>query len=232
MGESNFCWLEITYKQTSKKVTEVVMEIAENSLLDLIQESTNKIPFVFRIFNAVNPSDIDIWLEELLEQAAQYLEANANNLYQDNENKISAFLVAYLNMPGILRATQEQHTNGHVDITIEGGLATPIFRRLGEAKIYDGYQYHIKGLNQLVNRYSTGREGTGFMFCYVKKDNIKGLIDDLRKEMDKVRPFRQTDKSEEHKIKWGFITTHLHDCGDVFRVVHINFNLFRKNNSN
>ncbi|MFN8489967.1 MAG: hypothetical protein U0350_20440 [Caldilineaceae bacterium] len=140
-----------------------------------------------------------------------YIERNAGYLNSLQEDAISCFVVAYLNVPGI-RVTQQTHTNGHVDITIESNA--PIRRRLGEAKIYGGPQYHAKGLDQLFNRYMTGREGTGIMFSYVKDSGIKNLIAKIRLHLDKEKPCHQQGNAQDHRIKWAFVTHHEHRSGE------------------
>jgi len=171
-------------------------------------------------------SEFDQVLEGILERAIDYLERNANFLNGLNEDTITAFLIAYLNMPG-LRATQQEHTNGHVDLTIEAEHTPPLRRRLGEAKIYAGPEYHRKGLEQLVNRYQTGREGTGILVEYVQKPNIKGLTDKMKEYMDTNKPCAQNGISQDHRIHWAFVTHHLHTSGELVRVVHLSCNLYR-----
>lgn len=154
-----------------------------------------------------------------------HLEKNARHLKDCNEETISAFFIAFLNMPGFLRTLQEAHSNGHVDITIEAEASTPLCRRLGEAKIYNGPSKHAKGLDQLVNRYSTGREGTGIMVEYVKKPNIKALVMKIRKYMDKTKPCAQYGDCQDHRMQWAFATHHGHISGELLRVLHVSCNL-------
>ncbi|MBK9925440.1 MAG: hypothetical protein IPP66_09125 [Anaerolineales bacterium] len=79
-----------------------------------------------------------------------HLERNANCLNGLNEDTITAFLTAFLTMLG-LRVAQQAHTNGHVNLTIEAEHTPSLGRRIGEVKIYNGPEYHEKGLEQLVN---------------------------------------------------------------------------------
>jgi hypothetical protein len=119
----------------------------------------------------------------LVKSGGATLVKNANHLVDLSEEAISAFLIAYLNKPG-LRVTQETHSKGHVDITIEAEHTPPVRRRLGEAKIYRGPAYHVSGLEQLIARYTTGREGSGIVVEYVKKPDIKGLVIKIKAHID------------------------------------------------
>jgi hypothetical protein len=102
----------------------------------------------------------------------------------------------------------------------------PIRKKLGEAKIYDGPEYHLKGLQQLLGRYTTGREGRGMLIVYVRKKNIASLIKKLREKMDADLPCQQQGEATDHAIKWSFITKHAHSCGENLEVGHIGCNLF------
>ena len=134
------------------------MESEQNTLLALYHHFSSKYPNFLKILLPASDADFDAGIEDVLEKALDHLEKNANYLAALGEEAISAFLVAFLNMPG-LRVIQEAQSNGHVDITIEADHSPPLRRRLGEAKIYNGPAYHVKGLEQLLGRYTTGREG-------------------------------------------------------------------------
>jgi hypothetical protein len=114
-----------------------------------------------------------------------------------------------------------------VDITIEGEITPPLRRRLGEAKIYDGPKYHEKGLEQLVGRYTTGREGQGILIEYVKDPGIKQLVEKIRVHMDTNKPCAQDGETQDHRIRWAFVSHHLHRSQELIRVVHLNCNLYR-----
>ncbi len=203
------------------------MATNQDSLAALIEQISIRLPDLagLRILASQSDNEFDDALEGILEQAIDYMERNANNLKNQNEVSITTTLVAYLNMPG-LRVSQETHSKGHVDITIESAIVPPVRKRLGEAKIYAGPAYHIKGLEQLVLRYTTGREGSSILFEYIKDEGIKGLVEKIRKHMDQQKPCYQLGETQEHRIKWAFTSVHNHSCGEKFRVLHLNCNLY------
>jgi hypothetical protein len=122
--------------------------------------------------------------------------------------------------------TQEAHSNGHVDLTIEVTHCTPLRRSLDEAKIYNGPEYHVKGVEQLLGRYTTGREGRGFLIVYFRKKDIAGLVQKLRARMDTELPRRQQGTTRDHRIRWSFLSTHGHSSGEHLDVSHIGCNLY------
>ena len=153
------------------------------------------------------------------------LETNKKNFRTLDEEGLSGTLAVALSTPG-LTVTQETNSNGHVDITIEADHCLPTRKKLGEAKIYDGPAYHLAGLNQLLGRYTTGREGRGLLIVYVRKRDISILVKKLRDKMDKEFPHKQKGKTKDHVLKWSFISTHHHACGDDLQVSHIGCNLY------
>jgi hypothetical protein len=199
----------------------------QDSITELVDQLASRCPqlYFLKMLSAISDEEFDAALENLLGAAVAHLENNARHLADCDENTITAFLVAFLNMPGFMRALQEAHTNGHVDLTIEAEPTLPVRRRLGEAKIYRSPSYHVKGLNQLVDRYSTGRYGTGFLVEYFKKPNIKNLIMGIRKHMDENKPCAQNGSGQDHTMRWAFSSNHDHVSGEKLRVLHLNCNM-------
>jgi hypothetical protein len=61
---------------------------------------------------------------------------------------------------------------------------------------------------------------------YVRKKNVATLIKELRKEMDKKRPLKQTGACANHDLKWSFSSLHNHSSGEEVKVSHITVNVF------
>jgi hypothetical protein len=199
-----------------------------DSLTALIDQLRTTYPSLASLAILVSKTDpeFDDALENLFAEAVDDLERNATYLAVNNEDAISAYLAAYLTRTGI-RVTKQAHSNGHVDLTIEAELP-PYRRRLGEAKIYDGPAYHVKGLEQLVQRYSTGRETLGILVEYVKKPGIKTLVRKTKLHMDQTKPFDQVGTAEDHHhIRWAFTTKHKHSSDEIIRVIHLSCNLYK-----
>jgi hypothetical protein len=134
-------------------------------------------------------------------------------------------LAAALTIPG-LTVSREKNSNGHVDLTIEADHCVPARTKLGEAKIYDGPAYHIKGVGQLLKRYATGRESAGLLLNYVQKPDILSIVTKLRQRMDKDLPHCQTGPSTSSGLHWSFVTSHAHSSGENLNVYHVGCNLY------
>lgn len=186
------------------------MKILSRETLDLVTATTD--------------AEFDKAFDNWLTQAVAKLEANKMNFSSLSENGLSAVLASALST-GEISVTQEQNSNGHVDLTIRLNNASPQRIKLGEAKIWRGKEYHVEGLDQLLNRYTTGRECRGFVISYVKLKNIKALFEELRKYIDDSKPFDLQGLCEDHDIKWSFLSRHKHDSGELAAICHIGCNL-------
>jgi hypothetical protein len=180
-------------------------------------------PDYLNLVTATTEDEFDAALIPLLAKTIDHLESNSKNFKDLGETGLTAAFAGRLSGFG-LRVTQETNSNGHVDVTITGYLSSPEQKRLGEAKLYDGYAYHIGGLEQLLG-YMTGRAG-GYLLNYVRKKKIANLVKKLREEMDKKLPFQQSGACADHKLKWSFSSLHDHSSGAQVKVSHIGFNIF------
>lgn len=201
------------------------MNNGKDSGFDYIEMIKRKAPEYLDLITAKSSVEFEEAFDPFLGRAVSILETNKTNFVELDEVALSAVLVAALTVPGI-SVTQEQHSNGHVDITIEADHCNPARKKLGEAKIYDGPEYHFKGLGQLLGRYTTGREERGLLIVYFRKKDIANLVDKLRRKMDVDLPLEQQGPTQDYKIKWSFLSTHKHSCGENLEVSHIGCNLF------
>lgn len=198
---------------------------SKGNVLDLVERMKRKAPDYLDLLTAETDAEFEKAFDALLEKAVAHLEQNKVAFKTLGEVGLSGVLAARLSIPG-LTVSQEMHSNGHVDITIEAGHCVPMRRKLGEAKIYDGPEKLVKGLEQLLGRYTTGREGRGLLIVYVRKENIAGLVENVRKKMDDEQPLNQKGKTVDHILKWSFISTHSHSSGEELNVGHIGCNLY------
>ena len=196
-----------------------------DSAAELFERMRRKAPAYLDLLTSETVEEFEAAFTELLEGAVTHLEKNKNNFASLDEEGLSAVLAGSLTMPG-LTVTQETNSNGHVDLTIEADQCTPTRMKLGEAKIYSGPSYHIKGIGQLLGRYTTGRETPGLLISYVRKKNIRGITKKLKAEMDKQRPESQIGPCKDHILKWSLVTRHKHSSGEVALLYHIGCNLY------
>jgi hypothetical protein len=199
----------------------------QDSAAAFFERMRQKTPELLALLSAETDEEFDSALNPVLEKAVRHLEENKKNFTKLKEEGLTAALAGNIRILNLIQVEQETNSNGHVDLIIKSIACRQEKVRLGEAKIYDGFEYHISGLEQLIDRYSTGRDPSGILIEYIRKANIKKLVNDLRNRMDKELPLQQTDKSAEHKIKWSFITYHKHSSGEDLKVQHICCNLFQ-----
>ena len=203
------------------------MSSSENSVLEYVKMLERKAPEYLDLLTAENDKDFETAFDAILEKAVTHLEKNKKNFEKLNEEGLSAALAATISIPG-MTVSQEKHSGGHVDLTFEADHCMPARTMLGEAKIYDGPSYHLDGLNQLLGRYTTGRECRGLLIVYVRKKDIKALVEKLRKVMDEDLPLAQVGPTVNHVLQWSFLSKHNHSCGEDLQVCHVGCNLFIK----
>ncbi|GER21333.1 hypothetical protein VCH24_63820 [Variovorax boronicumulans] len=199
-----------------------------SSLLDLFNLIQKKAPEYVDLLTSTDDAAFEQAFDALLEHAVHGLESSSKDFAPLDENGLTSVLALALAVPG-LDIHREANSNGHVDLTIEFTYCYPLRKKLGEAKIYDGPEWHLKGLNQLLSRYTTGREGRGLLIAYVKKANIEGLIQKVRDKMDEDLPEQQQEATADHPSKWRFLSRHLHSCGAILEVGHVGCNLHLPN---
>lgn len=195
------------------------------SLLALMEKIQQKAPEYVALLTATSLEEFEAAFLPILERAVHGLEVNSKNFTALNEEGLTAVLAQALSIPGFT-VTQETNSNGHVDITIKADHCMPMRQKLGEAKVWDGPAWHLKGVEQLLDKYTTGRETRGLLISYVRTADIAGLILKLRQRMDEELPNQQQKPASDLALKWSFQTDHLHSCGEVLEVAHVGCNLF------
>jgi hypothetical protein len=202
------------------------MNPGDGTLADLVEIIRERCPECLRLAAAQTDEDFEEAIDARLERGIAHLERNSQDFATLGETGLTAVLVGALNGYG-LAVTQEANSNGHVDITMEVCNSTPMRRYLAEAKIDDGPVYHVKGVQQLLDRYTTGREGRGMVVAYVKKPDITGRMKAVRDHMDAELPCQQRGPTSDHSLKWSFLSVHGHSSGSDCRVGHVGCNLHR-----
>lgn len=198
--------------------------MSESNLYNYIELTKKLSRETLDLVTANSDDEFDAAFDNWLTQAIARLEADKNEFIDLGENALSSILACSLSTPEV-SVTREQNSNGHVDLTVRLNNSAVPRTKLGEAKIWRGKEYHVRGLDQLLNRYTTGRECRGFVISYVKIKDIKSLFEDLRKHIDDTKPFNLEGLCLDHNIKWSFLSNHNHSSGELIAVCHIGCNL-------
>lgn len=169
------------------------------------------------------PASFDNAFEKCIERALRDVETNSKQFSNLCEDGLTSVIMTHLNAIPFISVVREGYSNGRVDLTVTS--ITYQHKKLGEAKIYKGYQYHVDGIDQLLNRYTTGRESPGFMLIYFKTPNIDGLMKALRDDIEAKRPVQLVNDPETGFVQWSFGTKHRHKSGKDQQVMHYGCNL-------
>lgn len=202
------------------------MNSIKNSAAAYFDRVATRGPVYLELLTSPTIEEFEAAFTALLERAVIHLEKNKKNYKTLKETGLCGNLAAFLTIPGVMNVSQESNSNGHVDLTIEVDGCTPTRIKLGEAKIYSGPVNHMKGMQQLIERYTTGRETAGLMINFVRQPNIKEITEKLRVAMDKRLPLKQTGPSAPHALQWSLATKHNHSSGEEIPISHIGCNLY------
>jgi hypothetical protein len=201
------------------------MTFPKDSAAEMFERIKRKAPEYIDLLTAETDAEFEAAFTVLLERSVLHLEKNRKNFAKLDEEGLTGVLAASLSIPGFT-VTQEAHSNGHVDLTIVADHCSPIRTKLGEAKIYRGATYHVKGIGQLLGRYTTGREKDGLLINYVRNKDIADITAKLKSKLNARLPDGQTGPCTPHTFQWSFVTEHQHSSGEKVSVSHIGCNLY------
>lgn len=198
------------------------IEMVQN-LYNFLERISSTLPEALHTFRAQTPAGFVATAERLLAVAVDHLESQGNYLRGASEDAITSSVIGFFNRYGI-RASSQTNSRGHVDIFIEHSFL-PGLKVCGEAKIWRGVSYHIRGLGQVLG-YCPGRMPYCFMLEYVTNGKISENVSKLRKKLDAELPEHQQGPANSHSsMPWTLVTFHLHSSGENLEVLHTAANL-------
>ena len=198
------------------------LDMAKN-LYNLLERIASTVPEALNTWRAQTSEGFMDVSEKLLEAAIVHLEQQGKNLKGSKEDNITSSAIGFFNRYGI-RASSQTNSRGHVDIFIEHSYQ-PSLKVCGEAKIWRGTSYHIKGLRQVLG-YCQGRLPYCFVLEYVTNGIISNSVSKLRKKLDVDLPEDQQGPATDHEsMQWTLVTIHLHSSGEKLKVIHAAANL-------
>lgn len=184
-------------------------------------ESVN--PAALQVFASEDEGQFLEAVEGALAAAIGHVESGARRLSTLDEQGLSWILVKLL-VAASIRATAEGYHNGHVDVTVEHERLPLIY--LGECKIHDGYEWHLKGCTQVLDRYSSGRASRTFVLDFFKAKGMYEKLNALMGRFKTERPLRQQGDPRGHALKGAFVSTHMHWTETPVEILHIGCNTY------
>jgi hypothetical protein len=180
----------------------------------------------FRDLLAVHwPSSQPVFVERLyreLDAIIRTLESDADLFDAASEVAISRQIVRQLERAGYL-ATAEEHTRGHVDITVRSGDRKRDW--LGESKRHKDNSYLAAGLVQLLSRYATGRDADGGLLIFVQKKGCDRMVAAWRRYLE-TKSLERLERCEDDPTARCFRSIHIHDAGSPYTIRHMAVHLF------
>lgn len=208
--------------------------VSEEQLSELLQDS-DRLERLFQLQIQENPKHIEAFLAKdedsffevlvrMLDEALIELEDDAGKLSLLGEDALSGIVGNHLRTSFILKVSREEHSKGHVDLTVR--RTTDGIKVLGESKIWAGYEYHLKGCNQLLN-YSTGRNKNTFIIEFFKSKDMYKKMEGLREDFHTEKPLNAQKVMDSYPyVKGSFVSVHNHSSGTEVSIAHTCCNIF------
>jgi len=183
---------------------------------------------LLRTIEILHPDGSETFLKRLYKELSaviDYLERTASLRQNDGEDRITIDIVMGLRQAGYI-ATHDEYSKGHADITV----TQDSFKWLGEAKLHGSYDWLLKGLKQLLGRYTTGREDGSGLLIYIKGSNALAVLNEWRRglEVGNECNLKGTEGGDEAE-RLTFWSIHTHEgSGLEIRTKHLGVCLYHK----
>lgn len=174
-------------------------------------------PNLYALLQATTEDQFVAAVEGALDFVIVTIEGGSKQYAKLGERGLSKLLADLLSAAGF-RAAAERDVNGHVDVVVEHAFGGR-WKYLCECKIHDGFEYHIRGCEQLL-RYCTGREKRGLVLDFFTTAGMLTKLSELQRRIDQERRLGQTAASLCHTIKGAFVTSHAHGNGSIVELLH------------
>jgi hypothetical protein len=195
-----------------------------NLVREFLKFVDSNIPGASLLYFADNEAQFVKAVDLILDVAIRRLEENAATHRSSDELALSTMLSDLIKYAA--PCGKESYRNGHVDVAI-GHPRKEQFQYLGECKIYNGFKRHCGGCDQLLNRYSSGRDVRGFVLEFFNRPGMYKLLGDLKTQFDQKVPLKMKGSSTPHDhIKGAFISLHTHFTQTDVEVLHLGCNLY------
>jgi len=181
---------------------------------------------LLRTIEIHHPPTGEAFIERLYKELGAVIcdiERSAPLRQNDGEDRITIDVITSLRRAGY-NATHDAYSKGHADITV----TQDSYRWLGEAKLHGSYDWLLKGLKQLLGRYTTGREAGSGLLVYMKGGNARAVLDEWRCRLEmgnecNLKSTEDADKTE----KLAFWSIHTHEgSGLEIRTKHLGVALY------
>lgn len=167
---------------------------------------------------ATSPEDFLPLVNKAVDWASDEFARTPKERQDRSEDGLSIDLVTTLKALGF-NASHDTTVGGHCDVVIAEKFG---FLWLGEAKIHKGYDWLLKGFEQLDKRYATASasqdQGAIIIYCFGKRVDI--VMERWKAHLEASRV--DLTFSDDPLSSQGFLTTHTHRrTGRDYTVRHI-----------
>ena len=162
-------------------------------------------------------------LYEELEDCLKRIEEDPKVHRDDSEDRISREIINMLSR--WYDASHDELIGGHSDIVVRGPRG---FLWVAEAKIHGGYDYMLKGFQQLTTRYMRGTPNAdqGALLMYIRNGDTAGVVEKWAAKIDAESLTNYERVPCPVRQELGFRTSHRHaSSGRPVLVRHIGISM-------
>ncbi|UDM18396.1 hypothetical protein [Vogesella sp. XCS3] len=179
---------------------------------------------LIRTMEIIAPETEEVFITRLykeLDEIIVSLEAGKKERSEDGEDRLSIEIVSCLQRSGYV-AMKDPTQGGHVDMLVQPKQRSAM-KWYGEAKIWDGVAYLQSGMDQLLDRYATGRQIYLGFLVYFKE---QGIVTKMKKWFEHLSLLPKTYCCKCEPITdFSFSSTHPHSSGSKILVRHFSVNV-------
>lgn len=162
-------------------------------------------------------------LYEELEDCVKRIEEDPKVHVNDSEDRVSREIINMLSR--WYDASHDELIGGHSDIVVRGPRG---FLWVAEAKIHGGYDYMLKGFQQLTTRYMRGTPNAdqGALLMYIRNGDTAGVVEKWAAKIDAESLTNYERMACPVRQELGFRTSHRHSSsGRPVLIRHIGISM-------
>jgi hypothetical protein len=162
-------------------------------------------------------------LYEDIDDCVRRIEEDPKVHRYDSEDRLSREIINMLSV--WYDASHDELIGGHSDVVVRGPRG---FLWVGEAKIHSGYDYMLKGFQQLATRYLRGNplSDQGALLMYIRNQDCAKVVEKWGETLagEKLPGYRVEECPSRKEL--GFRTVHKHrSSGRDVMIRHIGLNV-------
>lgn len=159
-------------------------------------------------------------VNDVIDEAFREIAAGANTIPPEAGETFYNSAVARYCRAQYINVTDDGNNRGHADLKIESTCKKFVW--LGEGKLWTRPIWALKGIMQLLTRYSTGLEAGYGLLLYFRQDGMVKRLQDWSTYLGRLRICVGTSP----RGAGDFASDHNHSAGVQVTIRHVGLNMY------